>query len=134
VQLVWQYYQDEVPHSAKLCGSFWWKDIIKLVDKYLPICHVTVGRGDTILFWTDMWYSGTMQSLFPRLFSFALDAKISVGEFCAQEDKADLFQLHLSQRAFGELQGLQQLLVQMQFDTHQTDKWSTRWPEENLLH
>jgi hypothetical protein len=105
---------------------------MKLVDKYLPICHVAVGRGDTVLFWTDRWCNGTMQSLFPRLFSFALDSNLSVEEFCAEEDKADLFQLPLSQQAFGELQRLQQLLGQMHFDIQQPDKWSTTWPEGNF--
>jgi hypothetical protein len=132
VQLVWKYYENEVPHSAKLCGSFWWRDIMKLVDKFLPICQVVVGRGDTVLFWTDRWCNGTMQSLFPRLFSFALDNNLSVGEFCAEEDKAGLFQLPLSQQAFGELQELQPLLGQLHFDFQQPDKWSTVWPEGNF--
>ena len=30
VNLVWRYYGDEVPHTANLCGSFWWRDIMKL--------------------------------------------------------------------------------------------------------
>jgi hypothetical protein len=50
VQLVWQYYADEVPHVAKLCGSFWWRDIMKLAKKYREICNVTPINGDSILF------------------------------------------------------------------------------------
>jgi hypothetical protein len=51
VQLVWNYYTDEVPHVAKLCGSFWSRDIMKLADKYREICTVTPVKGDSILFW-----------------------------------------------------------------------------------
>jgi ubiquinone/menaquinone biosynthesis C-methylase UbiE len=35
VKLIWEsYYEDEVPHAAKACGSYWWKDLIKLMDQY----------------------------------------------------------------------------------------------------
>ena len=50
VDLVWQYYSYGVPHASKRCGSFWWRDIMKLVEKYIPLCSVQVGSGDTALF------------------------------------------------------------------------------------
>jgi hypothetical protein len=76
VQLVWQYYTHEVPNAFKLCGSFWWKDFMKLVDKYISLCKVTIGDGDTALFWSDMWHDRTMLHRFPRLHSFTLDDKL----------------------------------------------------------
>jgi hypothetical protein len=55
VQLVWNYYTDVVPHVAKLCGSFWWRDVMKLARNYMEICQVTPVAGDSILFWSDKW-------------------------------------------------------------------------------
>jgi hypothetical protein len=35
VKLVWHaYYQDKIPHDEKLCGSFWWRDVMKQVDNF----------------------------------------------------------------------------------------------------
>jgi hypothetical protein len=49
VQLVWQYYSHEISHVSKLCGSFGWKGIMKLVNKYIHLHKVTIGNGDTAL-------------------------------------------------------------------------------------
>lgn len=38
VNMVWNYYPDGVPHADNLCGSFWWRDIMKLVDLYRNVC------------------------------------------------------------------------------------------------
>jgi hypothetical protein len=56
VQLLWStYYADSVPHAGKLSGSFWWRDIFKLVDDFRAISHIRPGRGDSIIFWYDKW-------------------------------------------------------------------------------
>ena len=35
VHLIWDsYYYQRVPHDTALCGSFWWRDICKLMDKF----------------------------------------------------------------------------------------------------
>jgi hypothetical protein len=35
VDLIWfAHYQGKVPHEEKLCGSFWWRDIMKHVDNF----------------------------------------------------------------------------------------------------
>lgn len=35
VNLIWNtYYHDRGPHATTICGSPWWKDILKLVDKF----------------------------------------------------------------------------------------------------
>jgi hypothetical protein len=66
VQLVWNYYTDVVPHVAKLCGSFWWKDVMKLAGNYREFCHVTPVAGDSILFWSDKWRGNSLSHDFPR--------------------------------------------------------------------
>lgn len=51
VNLIWDtYYHDRVPHAIVLCGSFWWKDICKLMDKFRMVSKVQVNAGDTVLF------------------------------------------------------------------------------------
>ena len=47
VHLVWDsYYFQIIPHDTTLCGSFWWRDICKLMDKFRVVTSVSVGRGD----------------------------------------------------------------------------------------
>ena len=87
VNLVWNYYPNGVPQVASLCGSFWWKDIMKLANTYLQLCKVKVGRGDTALFWSDNWNGQVFRDLFPRLFSFTLDAQLSVQEILHTADR-----------------------------------------------
>jgi hypothetical protein len=41
VSLVWNYYPNGVPQATNLCGSFWWRDTMKLVDKYRTFCTAT---------------------------------------------------------------------------------------------
>ena len=45
IKLGWQYYPDGVTQVANLCGSFWWRDVMKLVDKYREFCVVQVHSG-----------------------------------------------------------------------------------------
>ncbi|XP_071683372.1 uncharacterized protein [Lolium perenne] len=56
VDLLWfAHYQDKVPHEEKLCGSFWWRDVMKQVDNFRGVAAVIHGAGDTMLFWSDNW-------------------------------------------------------------------------------
>ena len=51
VQLIWDtYYIDQIPHASDPCGSFWWRDVIKLIPTYRGISKVTVGNGENVLF------------------------------------------------------------------------------------
>jgi hypothetical protein len=84
-------------------GSFWWRDVFKLVDIYRRIAPYKVGDGSTMLwdvfklvdlyrwiapykvgdgstmlFWLDVWNDHLLQDKFPRLFSYAKNKSISV--------------------------------------------------------
>ena len=51
VQLVWRaYYTNKVPHADNLRGSFWWRDIMKLLDNFRSVSYVKHGSGETFLF------------------------------------------------------------------------------------
>jgi hypothetical protein len=52
--LIWEaHYSDKIPHAKKLCGSFWWRDVVRLVDNFRGVATVKHGKGDTFLFWSD---------------------------------------------------------------------------------
>ena len=91
VKLVWSsHYEGVVPHAENLCGSFWWRDIMKLVEKYRMTSSVLPRKGTSFLFWEDSWlFCGSNQPLsvrYPTLYSYVIDTKISAAEFYEQED------------------------------------------------
>jgi hypothetical protein len=46
--LIWDAHNDgKIPHAEKLCGSFWWRDVLKLVDNFRGVAVVKHGMGDT---------------------------------------------------------------------------------------
>jgi hypothetical protein len=115
VNLIWEaHYSDKIPHTEKLCGSFWWCDVVRLVDNFRGVAVVKHGKGDTFLFWSDNWVlvgdSKPMRSRFPRLFSYALDENIVASQVFNAENLTSLFHLPLSRPAFVELGNLQDLL------------------------
>jgi hypothetical protein len=67
VNLIWNtYYSNgEVPHATKDKGSFWWRDVLKLVHWFRGINKCTVGDGTTVLFWEDIWNNHLLQQKFP---------------------------------------------------------------------
>src|SRR3954469_18267576 len=74
VSLIWNtYYNGNVPHATVVCGSFWWRDILKLADLYRLVASIQVNAGDSLLFWSDGWLlnnSGRpLRDRFPHLFS-----------------------------------------------------------------
>jgi hypothetical protein len=133
VKLVWNAYyaNGEVPHAAKNKGSFWWRDILKLVDLYRGIATCKVGDGSTVMFWMDVWNDHLLQNKFPRLFSFAKNKKISVAQFLTNNTLAQQFHLPLSVQAFQEYQELQELIQQIQFPQQGSDSWSYIWGNSN---
>jgi hypothetical protein len=116
VNLLWStYYEDFVPHADKLCGSFWWRDIFKLVDDFRAISHIKPGRGDSIIFWSDKWmFDGSSEPLsgrFPRLFSYVLYPQMSASLFYNTADRRSLFYLPLSEQAYEEYNQLNHLIA-----------------------
>ena len=54
VSLIWNtYYDGVVPYGTVLCGSYWWKDILKLNEAFRLYSEVTINMGDSVLFWFD---------------------------------------------------------------------------------
>jgi hypothetical protein len=129
VKLIWEtYYEGEVPHAAKACGSYWWKDLIKLMDQYRGFAKPEVKSGETVLFWSDAWEldSSTvpLRDRFPRLFSFAKDSKISVRDMVQLQHRAEEFYLPFSAKAYDEFILLQGWLDNISLHQLGSDTWS----------
>jgi hypothetical protein len=127
VQLIWSpYYEDFVPQA----GSFWWRDIFKLVNDYRDLSFVRPRRGDSFIFWSDKWMlNGSSEPLsvrFPHLFSYVVQPKMSAAQFYSTEDKGTLFYLPHSEQAYEEFT---QLSLQLSANTLSLDKdhWAYDW-------
>jgi hypothetical protein len=133
VHLLWtSYYVGKVTHSENLCGSFWWRDVLKLVDNFRGVAAVKHGKGDTYLFWTDDWLlngsNRPLRSRFPCLFSYVRDENVPATSMFMHEDITTFFQLPLSVVAFSELDQLQHLLQNSPLTDHE-DLWTYCWGE-----
>jgi hypothetical protein len=116
------YYYKEVPHAVTVCGSFWWRSIMKMFELYRQVTHCKIGSGETILFWSDNWNNGVIDDIFPRLSSFAKDKFISVKEALQIIDPEQAFHLPISAEAAAELRTLQHMLAGV-VTSDENDQW-----------
>jgi hypothetical protein len=74
---LWEKYYNsgKLPNTSKK-GSFWWKDILKLLTKFKGMAAVEIGDGSSCLLWEDLWGNDIMSQKFLELFSFAKDKHI----------------------------------------------------------
>ena len=72
VSLIWECYYSSgnLPGTSKK-GSFWWRDIIKLLDKFKGLAKININDGGSSLFWDDLWGEDTLAHKYPELLSFA---------------------------------------------------------------
>jgi hypothetical protein len=111
VQQVWfKYYANRVPHSHRVVGSFWWKDIFELKDLYTGITTCQLGDGSSILFWKDNWTGDCLIDFFPVLAHFAKHVDISVKQVTETDSLEDLFHIPISQQAALELEELKVII------------------------
>ena len=96
VNLIWDsYYHSSPPQVTQLCGSFWWRDVLKLYEKFVLLATPQVHAGDTVVFWLDRWQIDNrmiaLKDRFPRLHSFAIDDTITVKDFFFLSDGCGRF-------------------------------------------
>lgn len=127
VSLVWEKYygSGKLPRSGRK-GSFWWRDIVKLLCKFKGMARVQIGNGSTCLLWEDLWGNEILNQQFLELSSFAKNKKISFAEGCAQAQLHSLFHLPLSQQAHAQMLSLQGVLNEINM-SEETDRWSYIW-------
>jgi hypothetical protein len=103
VQLLWtRYYSNGKLPGANKKGSFWWKNVQKLLTQYKGIAQAQLGLGDTILFWQDMWNGKILKLSYRELFSFAINAEVTVKSVLQAEAFEDNFHLPLSVEAYDQ--------------------------------
>lgn len=114
VQLVWELYFEGKSLSNCRVGSFWWRDITKLIPTYKENSKCSARSGQTIMFWHGNWNTTPLRIAMPELFSFVLQQDISLKDFMDYEDISGLFHTPLSARAFHQFTQLQVLLNNVQ--------------------
>ncbi|KAL6643274.1 hypothetical protein ACP70R_021455 [Stipagrostis hirtigluma subsp. patula] len=131
VKLIWQtYYTNKVPHGAREVGSFWWKDVLRLNVLYRGIAKCTVGRGDSALFWEDIWSDNNQATQFPNLYRYAKRPRISAKEVFNTDDLSTLFNLPLPEQAYEEYLQLQDRRGEWHFSETEDDRWTYIWGME----
>lgn len=127
VKLVWHHYYNsgKLPGQHKK-GSFRWRDIVKLLDKFKSMSSVTVVDGSTVLFWKDCWNGAALASAYPELFSFAKNGNIYFKAASSSTQFIQNFNIPLSVQAhhqFIDLQGI----IQNREITVAIDQWKYSW-------
>jgi hypothetical protein len=127
VNLIWEkhYRNGRLPNQVKK-GSYWWRDILKLLDKYKGLAKVDLRNGTTCLFWTDMWLDQIPSLSFPELFSFSKKKSITFQRAMTTEPLHNLFHLPLSEPAYDKLLSMEQILNSVEL-SHEPDSWSYIW-------
>jgi hypothetical protein len=127
VRLIWENYygNGKLPGQIKK-GSFWWRDIVKLLDKYKNLASVLVAIGDTVLLWSDKWNGNIPAQLFPKLFSFARNPAITLQAAINNPLFLSNFFLPLSAQAHDQLQQLS-ILISNRPTVGDLDMWSYSW-------
>lgn len=74
VNLVWDKYysRDRLPGSVtNFKGSFWWKDISKLIQSFKGMAMVSIKDGKSCFLWSGTWNGQIYSQVYPELLSFA---------------------------------------------------------------
>jgi hypothetical protein len=129
VQLVWDHYysRNNLPTAQRpFRGSFWWRDILKVLEDFKKMARITVKNGSTCFLWLDNWNNGSRNLIYPKLFSFAKSQFISLKSAAASESLEDHFHLPLSIEAFDQFHLLSHLLQSLHL-SEDNDVWSYVW-------
>lgn len=77
MNLIWYAYNGQLPCQRNK-GSYWWKDIVKLLNNYKGIAQTHMVSGKNIDFWNELWNGEIMVLSYPELHSFAKKTKVSL--------------------------------------------------------
>jgi hypothetical protein len=131
VHLLWNsYYTGKVPHALNPCGSFWWKDICKLMPIYRAISSTQIGNEGTVLFWKDKWLNTIVSDEYPIAFSYAIAEDVTVQSFLSATSLAENFNLPLSPEALQEVRNLQGDASHITIHENTQDKWTYEWASD----
>lgn len=109
------------------CGSFWWKDLVSMLEEFKGLSCCSVFEGHSCSFWKDMWNFGLPFLNWIHLFSFAKQQDIFVAHFLESSDSLSHFHLPLSPTAALEFQDLRDHLSSFLPLQDCPDEWSYIW-------
>jgi len=126
--LIWErhYSSGALPASSKRVGSFWWKDILKLLDSYKGLAMVHVSDGKSGLFWEDLWLNKVPHIHYPQLFSSSKITDISLHMVHTAANLDEFLHLPLTPIAASQLTELAHALVSLQ-STDDKGTWPYIW-------
>lgn len=124
VNLIWEKYyrNDKIPGTVKK-GSFWWRDILKMLPLFKEMTTVKIKNGASCFFWKDTWASQALEQEFPQAYSFAKNKNMTVKKAFNHNDITEMFTLPLSQVAFDQLTTIQQIMENTILEEHSKDIW-----------
>jgi hypothetical protein len=127
VKLIWFHYYNsgKLPGQYKK-GSFWWRDIVKLLGKFKSMSSVIVAEGNFVLFWKDRWIGQPLDLTYPELFSFAKNGNATFKSVASNFEISRIFSLPLSIQAHQQLNLLHQSLSNRQIRDG-VDTWVYCW-------
>lgn len=102
--MVWNnHYKDgRVPSSRKI-GSFWWRDILKTLEKFKKSPELLLQMGAQCNYGQTYGTRGKLLNL-SRTFSYAMNKEITIATAKTQDSVHELFQVPLSAEVFSQLQ------------------------------
>lgn len=119
VKLIWESYCPDKVVTNSPHGSFWWRNIAKLIPEFNAMAQAKVGTGDTIKFWQDNWSNGILKEKFP-------EAPLSLKDFFVSANTAGHFHSPLSIQAYQQFQMLTNSMQDIVI-TNAVDKWYYPW-------
>jgi hypothetical protein len=99
VKLTWSKLYGNIqtpPQARSSVGSFWWKEVLKLFGSFSKLTRCTPCRGNSDLFWSDIWNPLALKDKYPQLFSFSKNSNAPSDSFWKM--KCKLTSDYLSQR------------------------------------
>jgi hypothetical protein len=108
-------------------GSFWWKDILKLSEQFRSIAQCLSGMGDSVGLWEDKIEQHPFLDVYPNLYDYVVNKKMSVKAGLALSDPLQMFRLPMNRSAYNEYLVFKDDLEALRVDNDQTDVWVCNW-------
>lgn len=103
-----------------------------MIPIFRAVSKITIGNGDTALFWKDNWSGKFLQDEMSSLFSFAKNKDISCQSFLELESLEQAFHIPLSVQALQQWHLLSNLIQELR-NTQCLDQWSYQWNSQHFL-
>ena len=115
VHLIWTVrYPNGRPPALTRKGSFWWRDIQKLLAISKGMAAASVNNGSSCFFWLDTsWNVFSLSTSMPELLSFVKDKFTSVEQVCQSPAFHGLFHLPLSVEAYQQFIDLSNVVANL---------------------